>query len=370
MPFAKLAIAVLALGFFANAGAQPWPEVRARQVASGLTYPSQIASAHDGAGKLYIVEQTGTVRIVERGGLRELPFLDIADRVSCCGEDGMLSVAFDPAGARYVYAYYIDLTNHIVISRFTISLDGEAADPASEERLLTLQPFDYSHYGGQLAFGPDGSLYAGVGDGGAGLGDLNPAPLPDSFLGKLLRLTVDRDPASAEIWAMGFRNPWRFSFDRATGDLFLADVGQSGAEEVDYEPFETREAGRDYGWNRREGTLCNIEEECEAITGLPPIAEYDHSEGCSITGGFVYRGSRIPALYGSYVFGDYCSGRIWGLQRKQDTWERYPLLETEANISSFGEDDEGELYFADHRAGAIYRIEAVEEHSPLHHRPR
>jgi glucose/arabinose dehydrogenase len=364
MALSRLAFGSLAVGIFTQAGAQPSPELRTRQIASGLSYPSQIAAAHDGSGRLFVVEQPGTVRILEFGEIREPPFLEIIDRVSCCGEDGLLSIAFDPADRRHVYAYYVDLTNHIVISRFTLSPDGQTADGSSEQRLLVVQPKDYSHYGGQLAFGPDGLLYAGIGDGGAGEGDENPAPLPESYLGKILRIALDRDPPTAEIWARGLRNPWRFSFDRLTGDLFIADVGQSGAEEVDYEPFETREAGRDYGWNRMEGTLCNLEE-CGSA-GEPPIAEYDHSEGCSITGGFVYRGSRIPALYGAYVFGDYCSGRIWGLRRDGETWARYPLLETGAYISTFGEDEQGELYFTDHRSGAIYRIEGAAGPSRLH----
>jgi glucose/arabinose dehydrogenase len=365
MPSSKLAFGLFAIGVFMPAGAESAPEVHAREVASGLVYPSQIAAAHDGSGRLFVVEQAGTVRILEHGAILEPPFLDIIDRVSCCGEDGLLSVAFDPGDRRYIYAYYVDLSNSIIISRFTVSADGQSADASSEHRLLVVHPIDYSHYGGQLAFGPDGRLYAGVGDGGAGGEDENPAPLPDSYLGKILRIAVDREPAAAEIWARGLRNPWRFSFDRLTGDLFIADVGQSGAEEIDWEPFETREAGRDYGWNRMEGTLCNMEE-CNP-PGEPPIAEYTHSEGCSVTGGFVYRGSRIPALYGSYVFGDYCSGRIWGLRRDGDTWERYSVLETGRYISTFGEDEEGELYFTDHRRGAIYRIEAEPAPSRPHH---
>jgi glucose/arabinose dehydrogenase len=342
--------------------------LRAIAIASDLFRPTHIVSALDGSRRLFITEQQGIVRVFEHGALAEAPFLDISDRVSCCGEYGLLSIAFPPGEPAHVYAYYVDHLNRIVISRFAVAPDGRSAVPESEWRLLIIHPVEDSHYGGQLVFGPDGFLYAGVGDGGAGEGEFNQSQSESSFLGKILRIDPTAQLVASEIWARGLRNPWRFSFDRATGDLFIGDVGQSGYEEIDYEPAETRQAGVNYGWNLMEGTHCSGDE-CDASITLPIFA-YDHDEGCSVTGGFVYRGKQIPALYGIYVFGDYCTGRVYGLRRGPEGWESHLFTELSSGLASFGEDEDGELYIADNSHGIVYAIEAAPDAGapPLRHR--
>lgn len=338
-----------------HATAQSWPALQVRAEVSGLYRPTHITSARDGWGRMFFTEQTGAVRVFLQGQLQETPYLDLTDRVSCCGENGMLSIAFDPSDLAHIYACYVNLDNLIMVSRFDVAPDGQSADAATEVPLLIVASHGDSHYGGQLAFGPDGYLYAGIGDGGAGLDRENPAQSPDTYQGKIVRIGVQADAGPPDIWALGLRNPWRFSFDRQTGDLFIADVGQSGYEEVNYQAAETREAGANYGWNLVEGDVCKGDD-CQ-VTGILPVFEYDHEQGCSIIGGHVYRGERIPELSGAYIFGDYCSGRIWGLRHAASGWESQLLLETAASISTFGEDDAGELYFADNDSGVIYAIE-------------
>jgi hypothetical protein len=309
------------------------------------------------------------------------PFLDISSLVSSGGERGLLGVAFHPDYAHngLFYVNYTNIAGDTVVARYSVSADPDLADPGSASILLTIsQPFS-NHNGGQLQFGPDGYLYIGVGDGGSGGDPGNRAQDLGLLLGKILRIDVDVDKNAAdlyyipldnpfvgpgdgaldEIWAWGLRNPWRFSFDRLTGDLFIADVGQNSWEEVDFQP-DTSTGGENYGWRLMEGNSCyNPPTSCNDGTLTLPILVYDHSAGCAVTGGYRYRGSKNPDLYGLYLYGDYCSGRIWGAQEDGlGGWSSRVLLDTNFSISSFGEDESGEIYFAHLAAsnGAIYKV--------------
>jgi glucose/arabinose dehydrogenase len=347
-------------------------------VASGLTIPTGIAHADDGSGRLFITEQGGGIRILRDGVLLPTAFLDIADRLSAGGERGLLGLAFPPGYAQKGY-FYVNYTRAedgaTVISRFFVSADSDIALPTSEEVLLTVpQPFA-NHNGGQIAFGPDGFLYVGLGDGGSGGDPLGNGQERGTLLGKILRLDVEgveipygipadnpfvQDPAaSGEIWSRGLRNPWRFSFDRLTGDLFLADVGQNRWEEINFQAGASA-GGANYGWNVLEGPDCfSPAAGCVEPAGyVPPVTFYSHELGCSVTGGYVYRGPGNPGLQGLYLYGDFCSGRLWGLRRTEGAWENELLAETAFSISAFGEDEAGRLYLADYSAGEIHRIDA------------
>jgi glucose/arabinose dehydrogenase len=351
--------------------AAPLPQVALRRVLAGLAQPVYVTHAGDGSGRLFVVEQAGIIRVVRDGRLRPEPFLDIRRKVIAGGELGLLSVAFHPryaATGRLFVNYTADQERlRTVVAEYRVSArDADTADPSERVVLEIEQPFR-NHNGGLNLFGPDGRLYIGMGDGGSGGDPLNNGQRLDTLLGKLLRLDVDgaapyrvppdnpfvgRGAARGEIWAYGLRNPWRFSFDRATGRLWLADVGQNAWEEIDL-----IERGGNYGWNIMEGAHCfNPPTDCNT-TGLRlPVAEYDRSGGCSVTGGYVYRGRRVAGLAGRYVFGDYCSGRIWVLsEAPPGRWVMAPLLESGLSISSFGEDQAGELYVVDHR-GAVYVV--------------
>jgi glucose/arabinose dehydrogenase len=344
-------------------------------VASGLQAPLFVTGAGDGSGRLFVVEQAGRIRIVRGDRLLATPFLDIRDRVSAGGERGLLGLAFLPGSdGRVFFLDYTDRAGDTVISRVRVSAtDPDRADPTSETVLLRIpQPFP-NHNGGMLAFGPEGDLFVGVGDGGSAGDPLDNGQRLDTLLGKLLRLQVGADgPARIptdnpfvrrpgvrpEIWALGLRNPWRFSVDRATGQLWIGDVGQNAWEEIDRAPNLTG-AGANYGWRRMEGAHCYPPgTTCDPTAFVPPIAEYGHDQGCAVTGGYVYRGARWPALQGVYLFGDYCSGRIWGLASDGPApQDPVLLLQDQLAISSFGQDDAGELYVTDLAAG---RIEALQ----------
>jgi glucose/arabinose dehydrogenase len=355
--------------------ATPGPPIALTPVVSGLTQPVHIAHAGDGSGRIFVVEQGGRIRIVKNGVLAATPFLDIADRVSCCGERGVLSVAFPPgyAAKGHFYVDYTDKGGNTVVARYRLTANPDVADPASEQVVLTVSQPYANHNGGQLAFGPhDGYLYIGMGDGGSSGDPENRAQDPAELLGKLLRIDVESGitpytvPSSnpftrtpgyrPEIWALGLRNPWRFAFDRQTGDLYIGDVGQNQREEVDYQPAAFR-GGANYGWRIMEGFHCYNPADCSPTDLTLPIAEYDHSQGCAVTGGGVYRGSSPGELQGTYIFGDYCSGRIWGLHQ-DGGWRTSQLLRAPFGISTFGEDEAGEVYVADYAGGAIYRITA------------
>jgi len=347
-------------------------------MATGLVQPVAIVAAGDASDRIFLAEQRGTIRILSAGVLSTTPFLDIRSRVLAGGEQGLLGLAFSPGYAqngRFYICYTRAPDGASVISRFTVSADADLALVSSEEILLTVpQPFA-NHNGGQLAFGPDGFLYIGLGDGGSG-GDppLDNAQNPAVLLGKLLRIDVDgvasgyavpadnpfvADPAwQPEIWAAGLRNPWRFSFDRVTGDLFVADVGQETWEEVNVVPAGSG-GGQNFEWNRREGAACyNPAVGCQSPpNATPPVAVYDHGQGCSVTGGYVFRGPGNPALQGVYLYGDFCSGAIWGLRPNGSGWDNQLLASSGVLISAFGEDEQGRLYLADYGSGRLLRID-------------
>lgn len=342
-----------------------------RQVFSGLNSPVGLAHAGDGSGRLFILEQAGVIRVVQGGQLLPDPFLDIRDRVgSRASEQGLLGLAFHPRFAEngYFYVHYTDSRGHTVISRFNTS-EANQADPQSEVFVLQqTQPYA-NHNGGMIVFGPDGYLYIGLGDGGSGGDPLGNAQSLDTLLGKLLRIDVDGgqpyaipadNPFAAgggapEIWAYGLRNPWRFSFDRLTGDLYIGDVGQSSREEINFLPAGSP-GGVNFGWNYREGTQPYAGEPPAGVELVDPVTEYGRSEGISVTGGFVYRGQDLPEWQGVYLYGDYGSGRVWGLLRNPDgTWQDALLFESGARITSFGEDEAGELYLVGHQ-GTLYQL--------------
>jgi glucose/arabinose dehydrogenase len=346
-------------------------------IASGLASPVDIQFANHDSGRMFLVEQAGRIRIVENGQLLARPFLDIRDRVNSTGnEQGLLGLAFDPnyATTGWLFVNYTDTQNHDVIARFHVSADGDLADAASESILVSVDDPFPNHNGGVLTFGPDGYLYAGLGDGGGANDPLGNGQNTNTLLGKILRLDVDQGSpytipsdnpfaqggGRAEIWAYGLRNPWRLSFDKATGDLYIGDVGQDSWEEVDFLPVGSV-GGIDFGWNYREGSHPFAGNPPASLHLTYPVAEYSHDQGnCSITGGFVYRG-KMPQWQGVYLYGDYCSGKIWGLLHTPDAnsgmpWQSKMLFETGENITSFGQDPIGEVYFAD-RAGTVYCLQ-------------
>ncbi|NJD56298.1 MAG: PQQ-dependent sugar dehydrogenase [Nitrospirae bacterium] len=353
-----------------------WPDISIALAFSGLRQPTHITHANDGSRRLFITEQRGRILLVRGGRISRKPFLDITDRVGCCGERGLLSVVFPPGyrERRHFYVNYTDTSGDTVVGRYRLSQDPDIADPGSEEVVLTVKQPYANHNGGQLAFGPDGYLYIGMGDGGSAGDPHNYAQNPSSLLGKMLRIDVEsgRKPYAVpadnpfvnnkdfkpEIWASGLRNPWRFSFDRRTGDLYIADVGQDKHEEIDFEP-KGGKGGKNYGWNIMEGLHCYRSEHCDRKGLALPVAEYGHDKGCSVTGGVVYRGSRFPQLQGTYFYGDYCSGRIWGLRQSGTEWMNKMLKDSGLSISTFGEDEAGEIYVADYGKGNIYKIEAA-----------
>lgn len=341
-------------------------------VARGFIKPTTIAHAGDGSNRLFVLEQRGTIKILRNGVVAAKPFLDIRKLVKSTGsEQGLLGIAFPPGftANRTFYVNYTDKTGigNTVVARYALSADPDRADPASGTKILNIvQPFA-NHNGGQLAFGPDGYLYIGTGDGGSGGDPHGNGQNKNALLGKILRIDVRSgrtpyaipaaNPFRNEIWAYGLRNPWRFSFDRANGDLYVADVGQNEVEEVDFQPAGAG-AGANYGWNLMEGSRCFANPECGSTGLVLPVAEYRHGKGdCSITGGYVYRGKNA-ALRGIYLYGDFCSGRIWGLRRNGARWETRLLKDTKLSISTFGEDEKGEVYLADYDSGTVYRVGA------------
>ena len=304
--------------------------------------------------RLYLVDRDGLILVLEDGQLGDEPFLDVRDLVTSGGEQGLLSVAFHPdyEENRLFYVNYTDLQGDTRVVEYEA---GEGPPNRRRELLFVDQPYS-NHNGGQLAFGPDGLLYAGMGDGGSGGDPENVAQNLSSRLGKLLRLDVNRERADWEMVAYGLRNPWRFSFDCATGDLWIGDVGQGEIEEIDYLPRDTEELVN-FGWDVFEGSRPFEDKEPDPSGTLAgPVAEYDHEEGCSITGGFVYRGEAIPAARDRYFYGDYCSGNVWSLVlrdgRATDV-RRHDF--TVEGLSSFGEDAAGELYLAS-LDGELFRL--------------
>lgn len=353
------------------------------KIVEGLDRPLYVTHADDESGRIFVVEQPGRIRVIKDGTLAPNPFLDVTSLVQSSGtEQGLLSVAFYPdydTTGRFVVDYTRVGTGaengDTVVARYkALTPSADQADPTSAEVLLTQDQPQTNHNGGLVKFGPDGMLYIGFGDGGAAA-DVGPGHAPEgngqslsTWLGKLLRIDVSgpgayRVPpdnpnlgasARPEIWAYGLRNPWRFSFDRATGDLYLGDVGQNAWEEIDHQSASSR-GGENYGWPVWEGT--HLHRPGVVLQHTPPVAEYANpAQGCSVTGGYVYRGALIPALQGYYILGDYCSGTVWTLAKVSGNWALTPLIQTELSISSFGEDESGELYVTDLK-GSVYRFD-------------
>jgi glucose/arabinose dehydrogenase len=351
-----------------------------REMITGLAQPVFVTNAGDSSGRLFIVERTGRIRIYKNRVLLPTPFLDIQSIVnSTGGEEGLLALAFHPnygTSGRF-YTVFTDQDGSLVLSMFTRSSGNpDLADPNSRITLLTIpHPINQNHNGGTLAFGPDGYLYWSTGDGGSGGDPPNNAQNLNVLLGKILRIDVDHvDPgvnysipstnpfmsnpsARHEIWAYGLRNPWRFSFDRQTGDIFIGDVGQDTREEIDFQPAAST-GGENYGWRVMEGTICyNPATGCDQSGKVLPIIDYGHSLGCAVTGGYIYRGSLYPPMQGRYFYSDICSGILFSLYHDSiNGWVATQIVDTPYAVSTFGEDDQGNLYFTDYGTGSVYQI--------------
>ena len=341
--------------------------------ADGFRQPLYLTHAGDGSGRLFVVEQGGEIWVVQDGKILSPPFLDLSSQVSRRGsEQGLLGLAFHPDYGLngYLFVYYTDHNGDTVVMRFAVSDDPNRADPISATSVLTHpQPYR-NHNGGDISFGPDGYLYIGLGDGGSAGDPHDNGQNLLTWLGAILRVDVNHAPgfavppdnpflsneaAAPEIWVYGLRNPWRFSFDRTTGDLYIGDVGQNDWEEINFQS-DGSPGGENYGWGRMEGGHC-YRVGCDFDAYVVPIAEYRQSDGgCSVTGGYVYRGEKLQSLQGFYVYGDYCSGLIWALvETAPGEWTNTLLVESGLKISSFGEDESGEVYVVDH-GGGIFRL--------------
>ncbi|MBP7688025.1 MAG: PQQ-dependent sugar dehydrogenase [Thermoflexales bacterium] len=363
-------------------------------VSSGLSSPVHVTHAGDNSGRLFVIEQAGTVRVIKNGALLAAPYLNITPLVSCCFEQGLLSIAFDPdfPATRAFYLNYTNLAGNTVIARYTVAdAAADVANVVSSQIILTIDQPEGNHNGGQLQFGPnDDYLYIGMGDGG-GAGDqhgpLGNAQNPAELLGKMLRLNVRGVPTYTipatnpftqtagyrpEIWALGLRNPWRFSFDRLNGDLFIGDVGQNCWEEIDYQPGNSA-GGQNYGWRQMEGLRpfnVNNFNDCTQTPITPPgltlpVAVYGRNLGAAVSGGYVYRGQHYPQLQGVYFYADYSYGNLWSLeQTNPGVWTDTLLLDAGFNVSSFGEDQSGELYVTGLNTGGVYRVISAPQVSP------
>lgn len=354
---------------FADPAAYSW-----NLVTDGYAQPLLVTHAGDGSGRLFVVEQQGMILVVENGQRLATPFLDIRYEVGSEGnEQGLLGLAFHPdyENNGYFYVNYTGLGGNTVISRFQVTDDPNVVDALTEAPMLYIaQPYA-NHNGGHVEFGPDGYLYIGSGDGGSGGDPQNNGQSLETLLGKMLRIDVNVDgpygvPSDnpfasggglSEIWAYGLRNPWRFSFDAATGDLYIADVGQGEWEEIHMLPAGTGN-GANLGWRFYEGTHPYEGTPPQGLELDFPVAEYDHSSRCSITGGYVYRGAQAAEWNGIYFYGDFCSGEVMGMYQAADgNWSTQVLWDTAALITSFGVDEAGELYLVD-RNGGIYQLQA------------
>ena len=355
---------------------EPLQKMEVERVFPNLSFRRMVGMAYagDGSNRLFAVLQRGViVSFANEQGVEEADvFLDIEDRVSDRGnEEGLLGLALDPGFGNndYFYVYYSAANpRRSVLSRFTV--DGGVADPDSERVIMEIEQPHSNHNGGQIAFGPDGYLYVGLGDGGSRGDPQGNGQNLSTLLGSIIRVDVSAldengsyaipadnpfvgvEGARGEIWAYGIRNPWRFSFDRESGELWMADVGQNRFEEVNIV-----RRGLNYGWNIMEGSSCfKPSRGCDSRGLEMPIAEYGRDGGCSVTGGYVYRGERLPSLYGAYVYGDFCSGKIWGLRYEDGrVTEQLELVDSRLEISSFGEDQSGEMFILSFDGG-IYRL--------------
>ncbi|MFN8419210.1 MAG: PQQ-dependent sugar dehydrogenase [Anaerolineae bacterium] len=346
-------------------------------IADGFELPVYITDAQDDSGRLFVVEKPGRIRIIKDGDVIEKPYLDITELVKSSGnEQGLLSFAFHPKYAEngYLYVDYTDLNGDHAVARYQVSADDpDVADPETAKLLLSVPDQYPNHNGGLLKFGPDGYLYIGMGDGGGGGDPLGSGQRTTSLLGKILRIDVDNgDPyaipsdnpfvdgknGAPEVWAYGLRNPWRFSFDRDNGDLYIGDVGQNQYEEIDYYPAGTP-GGLNFGWNVMEASHCfaSASSNCAKDNLTLPVAEYSHAKGNSVTGGYVYRGTKYPKAEGYYLYGDFGSARVWAMIKNADgTFESTEVGMLDIGLSSFGEDETGELYVTDYYNGGVYRL--------------
>ncbi len=343
------------------------------QVASGYPPLTLLTNAGDGSGRIFLVQQRGVVVTIDAAGVETGQFMDISERIRSGGEQGLLGLAFHPdfeSNGR-LFVNYTNRGGDTIVSEFGLGADGNV-DPATERSLLEVsQPYP-NHNGGMIAFGPDGYFYIATGDGGSGGDPLNAGQNLNTMLGKMLRIDVDSgDPYAipqdnpfadggglGEIWSYGLRNPWRFSFDRATGGMFIGDVGQNAREEIDVEP--AGEGGRNYGWRIMEADRCYENANCNRRDLTPPAVAYGRDSGsCSVTGGYVYRGAQFPSLFGAYVFSDYCSGVLWAFDAESALSSGRARLaelgQSGVSPSSFGEDEAGEIYLVGH-GGAVYRL--------------
>ena len=354
------------------------PELALEEFAVGFETPLYVTHAGDGTDRLFVVGKTGLIYIVEDDEVLDEKFLDISDRIGQVtdgrlgNEQGLLGLAFHPeyeTNGRF-FVNYTDLAGDTQIVEYSVSDNANVADPASAKPLLSFaQPQDY-HNGGHLSFASDGYLYINTGDGGTP----DAAQDTGSLLGKILRIDVDNgDPyaipednpfvseagARGEVWVYGLRNPWRSSFDRETGDLYIADVGQDEREEVSFQAGNST-GGENYGWPITEGDICWRAETCDTDGLSEPIIVYDHDAGVSITGGYVYRGDALPGLVGDYFYADFAARKVWVASREGDGWTSDLLFEDTDVIASFGEDEAGELYAVGLGGGKIFKIVAAE----------
>ncbi len=384
----KLAGLVLLVLIFAAASLQaqdsartspPDPSgVKLTPVVTGLNRPLFLTNAGDGSGRLFAVEQGGKIWVIKDGQKLDTPFLDVSSLLSRdvfnggYSERGLLGLAFAPdyASSGVFYINHTDGNGNTVVARYHVSADNpDVANPDSAQTILTQQQPYANHNGGNMAFGPDGDLYIGFGDGGSAGDPQGHAQDLSTWLGKILRIDVNADTytvppdnpfvntqgAKPEIWAYGLRNPWRFSFDRETGDLYIGDVGQNLWEEVDFQPAGDP-GGENYGWNVFEATHPYSGAAAPANMVLP-VAEYSHNEGIAVTAGYVYRGSALPGLTGAFFYGDYGTGTIWSLYRDANgDWQHNVFMKGAGTISSFGQDESGELYLIDY-GGRVLRFD-------------
>ena len=359
---------------------KPWATIELKPVAPGFRKPTYLTNAKDGSGRIFVVEKKGQIKVIKDGKVLAEPFIDIVSQVGSKGsEQGLFSVSFHPnyqESGRF-FVNYTNLDGDTIVSEYKVSNNPDKADQNSERIILKIEQPAPNHNGGQLKFGPDGYLYIGMGDGGGAGDPRENAQNKRVLLGKMLRLDVDgekpygipknnpfveKKEVRPEIWAYGLRNPWRFSFDPITGDMYIADVGQKDWEEIHFQSGKSI-GGENYGWDLFEGFHeFEPEEGYDTNNVTMPVAEYGHNQGCSVTGGYVYRGKRYPTISGTYFFADFCSGRIWGLRKNpKGTWEMTEFLVSPLMVSSFGQDEDGEIYVLDFKKGAVYHLSAVGE---------